>query len=222
MDQNKGDIMVKTESTNWDLYYSRPNKFSRITRNFTINNILKIFISYTPSVKNIIELGGANSCIYETVRNEFPEVEYCIIDNNEIGLNLFRTKYGSKRAVKLINADLTKDLNSLELADIVFSLGLIEHFSPINTAYIIKQHFKLVKNNGLVVITFPTPTWLYRVSRAVAEYLGLWIFHDERPLRMEEVIDEMKKHGEIQQSYVNWKIIFTQGVVVAKSNPRVF
>ena len=68
-----------------------------------------------------------------------------------------------------------------------------------------------------MIITFPTPTWLYRGTRAIAEHLGIWRFPDERPLSFEEVETEIRKHGTILERRINWAIILTQGVVVAKA-----
>ena len=65
--------------------------------------------------------------------------------------------------------------------------------------------------------TFPAPTWLYRCARQISERLGLWIFHDERPLTMQSVVREMKKYGDCIDSFINWKIVFTQGIVVIKA-----
>ena len=72
------------------------------------------------------------------------------------------------------------------LYDIVFSVGLIEHFDPAGTARVVAAHFDYLRPGGTAIITFPTPTWLYRVVRGLAEMTNNWIFHDERPLRLPE------------------------------------
>ena len=102
-------------------------------------------------------------------------------------------------------------------ADLVFSIGLIEHFLPQNTARAIQTHFACAKPGSLVIITFPTPTWLYVIARFLTEMAGAWKFPDERPLHLKEVIDEVTKYGEILDISINWPVVFTQGIVVART-----
>ena len=64
---------------------------------------------------------------------------------------------------------------------------------------------------------FPTPTWLYRGTRYIAEQLGMWHFPDERPLRFDEVEDQVRKHGTVVESRINWPIVLTQGIVIARA-----
>ena len=67
-----------------------------------------------------------------------------------------------------------------------------------------------------MIITFPTPTWLYRIVRKFAEWIGVWVFHDERPLSFDEVRESLILHGEILYECTNWPIILTQGVIVTR------
>jgi len=98
--------------------------------------------------------------------------------------------------------------------DLVLSIGLIEHFDETGTQKAIKAHFELLKPKGIAIMTFPTPTFLYNIARFIAEKLGLWIFHDERPLRIEEVLETALEYGEQSEYKIIWPIIFTQGMVV--------
>jgi cyclopropane fatty-acyl-phospholipid synthase-like methyltransferase len=102
------------------------------------------------------------------------------------------------------------------LADIAFSVGLIEHFSPSDTKRAIQTHFDSVRSGGLVIVTFPTPTLLYRTTRRTIELLGQWKFHDERPLSFTEVLPTMERYGTILHTEINWPIFLTQGIVVAR------
>ena len=52
--------------------------------------------------------------------------------------------------------------------------------------------------------------------RGVAERAGLWAFPDERALDMREVVDAIADHGEVLGARINWTIVLTQGVVVAR------
>ena len=111
--------------------------------------------------------------------------------------------------------DLTMLLiTTSENFDLVFSIGLIEHFDKSGTAKAIASHFQLCKPKGMVLITFPTPTLLYKLIRRMAEFARIWRFYDERPLNFEEVITECSKFGIKKHNSILWAIGLTQGYVV--------
>jgi hypothetical protein len=72
-----------------------------------------------------------------------------------------------------------------------------------------------------VIITFPTPTWLYRVTRRLAELAGVWAFPDERPLDMAEVTGEIARHGDLLEGRIHWPMVLTQAMVVARRHAGV-
>ncbi len=79
-------------------------------------------------------------------------------------------------------------------ADVVFSIGLIEHFDPAGTRQAIEAHFALLKPGGYAIISYPTPTWLYRAARTLTEAAGLWKFHDEH-VRCEKTRSSRRDEG---------------------------
>ena len=207
----------KNKKTDWDAYYSKPFKLSGYSRQITINLILRLFSVHGQGAKKICELGGANSCIYSALHNRYPLADYLVVDNNAKGMSLLESLQVYGGGLELLESNILENLPVQVAADVVFSLGLIEHFNPYETAVVIRQHFVAAKPDSLIVITFPTPTWLYRCSRKIAEWLGLWIFHDERPLQTQSVKFEMEKYGMVVESFINWKIFFTQGVIAVKA-----
>lgn len=212
--------MSKLKQTDWDMYYAKPASASSFTRNITEKMILNTLHEFCgeKGIAAICELGGANSCFYKAIRENYPDVMYTIIDNNTKGLELFAKLHKNDVSYKLLNQNLLSISNYPENNDVVYSVGLIEHFNEKQTAEIIKTHFRCAKEGALVLITFPTPTVLYRVVRRLAELLGLWVFHDERPLLVENVVKEVEKYGTVQKSFINWGVILTQGVVIVKVN----
>lgn len=100
--------------------------------------------------------------------------------------------------------------------NLVFSIGLIEHFSAQNTARAIRSHFQLPDPGGIAIISFPTPTFLYRITRFLSEMLGLWIFHDERPLKKSEVAGVIAHFGTLLYEKTIWPIFLTQCIMVAR------
>jgi len=203
------------KKTDWTRYYNAPYKTASITRKITGHILVETIRKYVGNVKrlSIIELGGANSAFLELLIKSFHPLEYTIIDNNQAGLDKTRDRITNNNMVAVLNMDIL-NLEMRKQADLVLSIGLIEHFDRQGTQKAIKAHFDLLKPNGFAVITFPTPTLLYKMIRYAAEALGLWIFHDERPLLIQEVLKTAENYGDKKEFKIIWPILLTQGLVV--------
>jgi len=204
------------KKTDWDLYYSRPFKTALITRKHTTRVILNLIEKYVPQKKgfSISEIGGANSCFFLDIYNKFNPGKYIIVDNNQLGLDKFMERIGDGKNVQNVNDDIINPVATKEKTDLVFSIGLIEHFDTTGTRNAILNHFKYLNNPGILILSFPTPTFLYRITRKCAEMLSLWRFHDERPLKVSEVEDVVKAHGTILSKKIIWPIFLTQCIMV--------
>lgn len=166
----------------------------------------------------VVELGGANSCFFDLIRAQLRPREYHLVDTNRLGLDRFRQRHGNLENVFLHQADVLS-LNLPIDADLVFSVGLIEHFDPPGTREAVRAHFRLLKPGGIALITFPTPTWLYRLTRRLAEACRAWIFHDERPLGLDEVDRAAAGCGTVLEQRLVWPIFLTQYHVLWKAGP---
>jgi SAM-dependent methyltransferase len=171
---------------------------------------------------SVVEFGGGNSCFFKGLAEALPVARYEIVDLNAKSLALFEQQGREVAAVKTAahRADLLKEVPILEPADIVYSVGLIEHFSPEGTRQVARRHFSCVRPGGIVIITAPTPTWLYRTVRGAAEALGVWAFPDERPLRPAEIIAAGEGLGTVRHAATLWPQILTQHAVVWQAEPR--
>lgn len=225
----KNDIMgggkkLDEKATDWESYYSantRKVHISSITRKISQMIILGLLQKYLQQdkVSRICEFGGGDSCFYEGFRKIYNKAYYKVLDNSTKGVDLFNNKYKNTppflQDAQICN--LLIDLPKAELTfDIVFSAGLIEHFDKYHTQTMIKRHFDFTKDNGIVLITYPTPTLLYRIIRKFAEILKVWKFHDERALFFDEVHDSAKEYGELLARKLNFAIGLTQEVLVYK------
>lgn len=206
-------------ATDWTTYYARPAATASITRRVTATKLLELFRLYDGDLgaATMVELGGGNSCFFETIRADIRPRRFWIVDSNRAGLARFGRRFPDAGTVRLFERDVLADLDLPERADIVFSAGLIEHFSPADTERAIASHFAAVRPGGLVVMTFPTPTWLYRATRRVIELAGRWIFHDERPLPIEEVLSVVRRFGQPLHASINWPILLTQAMVAVRA-----
>jgi putative flippase GtrA len=195
-------------ATDWDQYYRSPAPTARWSRKYTSAVLVGALRKFGGKLEHIVEFGGANSCFLETIRLEIAPRGYHVVDTNAYGLSLLKG-----RGVETHQQDCRTAVLDLE-ADVVFSIGLVEHFDPENTRQAIASHFALLKPGGCAIISFPTPTWLYRAARAVAEAAGAWKFHDERPLDRAEVMAAASPFGTVEFEKVLWPIVFTQRLMV--------
>ena len=202
--------------TDWDAYYRRPYKTAAITRRIGTNALIyfikKCVLQNNPT---IVELGGANSCFYDAIQKEIRPSMYTVVDNNSYGLSLFAQRVKGYK-VKLVQGDVLAPIK-IEKADVVFSVGLVEHFSKRDTKRAIESHFSCVKSKGLVIIAFPTPTWLYKAVRKCAEVFGMWNFPDERPIDKQEALSIVEKYADIIEYKIIWGTVLTQAYVVLRS-----
>jgi SAM-dependent methyltransferase len=165
----------------------------------------------------IVEIGGANSCFLDRILAGVGCRQYDIVDTNAYGLSLLEPRTRADNRVRLHQ----KSVLGLEMeaaADIVFSVGLVEHFDRAHTREALLAHFDVLRPGGAAIITFPTPTLLYRVTRGLAEMIGVWQFPDERPLKPPEVLDAVRERGEVLQLKTLWPLILTQGIVVVRKH----
>jgi putative flippase GtrA/SAM-dependent methyltransferase len=219
---NGHESVSTNRATDWNRYYTKRISFSvtrAITAQCIINMLSKAGLGTGRegrAVSSIIELGGGDSCFYACFHRVFPEARYTIIDKNKEGITRFFQKNEGKN-VRAVMADLLAGPVSAEKADLVFSVGLIEHFSTADTAKCIRAHFDLVKPGGYVLITYPSPTTLYNIIRRAAEALKIWAFPDERPLTSRETIPLFSRYGAVLQRKMNWWIGLTQEIVLVKA-----
>lgn len=202
-------------ATDWNDYYLSVPVTAKLTRKYTSRVLLKAVGRTSSACPAIVEIGGANSCFLDRILREVKPRIYHVVDNNEYGLELLRRRMGSRQSVVLHRQDVL-DLSLNLQADVVFSVGLIEHFDSEGTRKAISKHFDLLRPGGHAIISFPTPTLLYRAARGVAESFGLWKFPDERPLTRREVLDCVAGSGEPVFQKTLWPLVFTQHLIVVR------
>ncbi len=207
------------KATDWDAYYKRPAATAQFTRRITAARIQRVLAgAFTKDRVAVCELGGANSCFIDDFLARPAVAAYHIVDTNAFGLDLVTRRFAQDKRVDCRLADaLTLEAGGGSF-DIVYSVGLIEHFDRAGTARCIASHFHMCKPGGTVLIKFPTPTVLYRAIRGAADALGMWAFPDERPLQLDEVVSSCAKHGVVTHRSINWAIGLTQGYIMTQKS----
>jgi putative flippase GtrA len=203
---------TQAAATDWDRYYRSPAPTARWTRRYTGRVLAAALRRFGGRIERLAELGGANSCFLEKIQAEVAPSEYHVIDTNAYGLSLLagRGVIGHRQDCR----DLTLDLQ----ADAVFSVGLIEHFDRAGTRRAIASHFALLKPGACAIISFPTPTVLYRAARWLTEAVGAWQFPDERPLNRAEVVATASEFGRVEFEKLLWPLVYTQRLMVFRKH----
>ncbi len=207
------------ESTDWTRYYRKHD-----VPEFIVNALLKEYLLCIRKYCNkthgltIAEVGGADSCFFATLDRELDIDKYIVVDNNEYGLELTREKVKSDKLSLMYGSIFNAHALNVS-ADIVISGGLIEHFAPEETRQSILGHFSLAAPGGLVVISCPTPTWIYWSFRSLLESIGKFPPVFERPLKLDEVTTVLQEKGSLVAAYRLWTTILTQ-MITATQNVR--
>ncbi len=204
-------------ATDWTRYYRSAHFTARFTRKYTADVLVAALRKCRNGANGgiIIELGGANSCFADRIIAELRPSAYHVVDNNDYGLNILSARADKPPHIRLHRGDVLNMHLDLR-ADAVFSVGLIEHFDPAGTRQAVLRHLELLRPGGYAILSFPTPTALYRVARALTELAGLWNFPDERPIRSGEVLESVAPFAEFITEKTLWPLIYTQHLIVVR------
>ena len=210
-------------ATDWDRYYTSVPATARLTRRYTTAVLVDAMNRHAaPAARDarlsIVEIGGATSCFVDAILAAVGCRSYEVVDTNRYGLSLLARRMGANDVIRLHEQSVL-DLSLAAEADIVFSVGLVEHFDPDDTRKAVLAHFDALRPGGIAIITFPTPTLLYRMARGAIEAIGMWKFHDERPLDPREVIRAVEERGDVICERTLWPLILTQELIVARKRP---
>ena len=147
----------------WEDYWEKKDdRLITKRKNLLFKEILKIFDKYLPNSKGltILEIGGGQGeyLLYLTRKFSYKahSLDYSRIGNEQTH-DLF-SKAGL--SVELFDRDLFSDNSDLPKFDIVFSLGLIEHFD--NPGLVVEKHLELVKSGGILLLGVPNYGGIYR------------------------------------------------------------
>jgi putative flippase GtrA/SAM-dependent methyltransferase len=209
-------------ATDWNAYYAHVAPTAKLTRRYTTSRLLHAIRTHASAANRdgrlaIVEIGGANSCFLDPILAGVGCRSYDVVDTNEYGLSLLAGKLKSGSVLRLHQQSVL-ELKMQAQADLVFSVGLIEHFDPAETRKAVQAHFDVLRPGGVAIISFPTPTLLYRITRKLIELLGMWKFHDERPLMLQEVTASVEQCGDVLRTKTLWPLLLTQELLVARKH----
>jgi glycosyltransferase involved in cell wall biosynthesis/SAM-dependent methyltransferase len=213
---------ITGKATDWNEYYAHVAPTAKLTRRYTTSMLLEAIRTHASAAKGdgrlaIVEIGGANSCFLDPILAGIGCRSYDVVDTNEYGLSLLAGKLEGSKVLRLHRQSVL-ELQMQAQADLVFSVGLIEHFDPEETRKAVQAHFDVLRPGGIAIISFPTPTLLYRITRRLIEWVGMWKFHDERPLTLREVTASVEECGDVLTTKTLWPLLLTQELIVARKH----
>jgi SAM-dependent methyltransferase len=162
------DVAALTDPEFWDRYW-KGQKLPIVVEERRATpyqrEILAVFRRFVPqgAGKTTVEIGGAPGGYLAWLVNTFQHDAYAI-DISPVGCRMLEENF---RALDLpihvycMDA-LTGDLSGIPRFDVVYSLGLIEHFS--DPTPMMRRHVELAKPGGLVIVGMPN---FLGVSKAI-------------------------------------------------------
>lgn len=128
-------------------------------------------------IKNILELGGGSGLVAKRLAQKF-KVKATLLDNNQAAYQAF-LKFSNEGEY------LKKDFFSFKTRrrwNLVFSLGVLEHFPKKKRLKLIKIHQKL--SSKYVFIAIPVNSWLRR-GYSLLRYFSIEKYGGEKELKNE-------------------------------------
>ena len=163
MEMNKSNIENLTEPSFWENYWdNREISPKKKRQSLLIIELLDLISQKLPKVKglNILEIGGGSGeyllHLVKTNRYNAHSLDYSAIGNEQT----LRSFSKAMETVVVYERDLFGQNLDLPRFDIVFSLGLIEHFE--NTDLIVQKHLEFVKPGGILLLGVPNYAGIYK------------------------------------------------------------
>lgn len=146
-----------TEKEHWDNYWREfdlPVELIQSPDNLLINEELNLFNTYFPKDPlSVLEIGGAPGQYLVYLSKQFGYQVNCL-DYSEVGCQKTIENFKLFNIpVTVYQKDIFKDLKDIPRFDMVYSMGLAEHFNDLSG--IVEKHLDLLKPGGILMIGMP-------------------------------------------------------------------
>lgn len=153
-----------TEQEFWEQYWD--NRTSGIEvkkekKNLFVNEILNVFDKYLPVNQNytVLEIGGAPGQYLIYFVKNFGYKAHSLDYSRNGNIQTERNFKQAGIPITIYEADLFAPDKNLPRFDVVYSLGLIEHFDDPLKA--VEKHVELLKPGGILILGAPNLTGIY-------------------------------------------------------------
>lgn len=137
----------KAEQGEWSNYISKLEALPALTYEWEVE-FFDLMLGYVRDNNRVVELGCSNARWVKLLMNNKKNVEGHGVDMNSEGFI-----YGD---IKYYASDVRKTQLESDRFDIVFSIGLIEHFKDSDLEQILNEHVRIAGKEGLIIISVPT------------------------------------------------------------------
>ena len=170
---------------------------------------------------SVLELGCGTGYVARRIAERYGAERLVVVDSNASMMDITRqTLQGLECTVEFVEADCFQ-IGLLGRFDLVYSNGLVEHFDDARRARLLQIHADHVKGGGYCIVHAPTPSLSYRLLRGASERLGLWEHHDETPLPLQQLVQEVRQTGlEVLEVGYFWRAYLTEAGVMARKPLR--
>jgi len=153
----QGAPTALTESDYWDVYWSSLALPSEIQKSHTlyIDELLQIFETYLPRGESLsaLEIGGAPggylAFLHKTLGYDIAALDYSHVGCQKTAENFALLSINGR----VYRGDFFNAAGELPRFDVVFSLGLIEHF--VDLQEVVEAHLRYLKPEGVLMLGCP-------------------------------------------------------------------
>lgn len=151
--------MRKTEKTYWDQGYGRKQSVTPVDLSPALNRVDRrfadIFHNLRLAGKKILEIGGGGSAWLARLTLDHPDASLTCLDYAPQGCSLMHSFVAETGVsnLNIVQADMFDGPSSGDRFDIVYSLGVVEHFDQLENALMAKANF--LSPNGKMLTVIP-------------------------------------------------------------------
>ena len=161
-----------TDPGHWDRYWEQARSLPIATEpgdQPSTTAILDVLDRYTASAAplSVLEVGGAPGGYLVHLWRRFGH-DVCVLDNSPVGIELTRRNFEMLGVPgRALDRDLFSTEQPVEQFDVVYSLGLVEHFA--DTTAVVAAHLAYVRPGGRLIVGCPN---LLGINGALLRYLS--------------------------------------------------
>lgn len=132
--------------------------------------------------KTVLEAGSGSGRI--SLRLACEGAQVILVDYSEAALRLAREMFlRAGQSAEYVLADITNLPHGMDLADITWNAGVLEHLSFIQQIKALKEMRRVTKPGGRIISLNPNARCLpYRIGKYLAEKMGTWPYGIENPV----------------------------------------
>ena len=159
--------------------------FEILVRRSIRKGMERLLINLHINNPNILELGAGTGHDSAWLLKKFGG-KATLIDNCDYIVSKSNKYFSRKKLNVTYLKSNIEDVKFKNRYDLVFSIGLIEHYYNKELYKIFKKHMEASKKNGYVMVFVPNRTSIYKFYRKLLTSLRLWMW-DEKPFTIKDL-----------------------------------